>query len=649
MGSSLGGRTAQAKLLLPLFWVALMTVALGLRLPNLGKLGLWGDEGYTGLAVKAILEHGYPVLPTGGMYLRSVSFLYIDAAAAMIFGLNEFALRLPSVLANLGAIWMTFLLGSRLAGRTVGLITAIMMVFAGWEIEFARHARMYATFQFFYICSVYVFYRGFIEGNKACRWLTVPIWLLTMMVHELGVVLAVLFLIPLLIDDCSLSKVWKPFAGFLLFGLLGIAVVQVVWASRFGEPETGVEAASVTTGIISQAARPFEHLLKVLEANQHAGDVAIILGFITIVAVAVRGFRAREARWRYMALIPLIMACAIGQLGLATLWLILYLGVFLKRVEDRRETSLVVGVGILVVSSIAWLLAAWVGGLSVKASMRFLFDYPYVYERFGKFFLADWPVEIGLAAFGAIVLWVRYVRERDRRALFALAAVIGPILIVSLIPRSDDGARYSFHFFPIILMWGSCAIVYIATEFIPGKSPSLKIVGLILILLLLPSDMELFHGLRIGQRKYGDAFTRPHIASSKAFPFYPDYKTSTELIRTHLRDDDLVVSMRETIPLYYVGRLNYMWGPDSDAKTTNLRLGRIDSDGLQELAATNPGRRIWFLTDAFRLNKQLLESDTFLRAIARCTVYRGADRHTAVYLFSSDMQGQVVCLTQAAN
>ena len=648
-GSSAIGRTAQPKLFLALFWVALMAVALGLRLSNLGRLGLWGDEGYTALAVKAILEHGYPVLPTGGMYLRSISFLYVDAVAAMIFGLNEFALRLPSVLANLGAIWMTYLLGSRLVGRTVGLITAVMMVFAGWEIEFARHARMYATFQFLYICSVYVFYRGFIEGNKTCRWLTAPIWLLTMMVHELGVVLAVLFLVPLLIKDGWLTTASKAYAGFLFSGLIGMAVAQVVWASRFGEADTGLEAASVTTGMVNQAVLPFEHLLKVIHANQPAGIIAIILGFITSAAVAARGFRSREARWWYIALIPLVMACAIGQLGLAILWLILYLGVLMRRVEDWREAPLVLGVGILAVSSIAWYFAAWVGGLSLKASMRFFFDYPYVYERFGKFFMTDWPIEIGLATIGAILLWVRYVRESDGGAFFTLAAVIGPILIVSLIPRSDDGARYSFHLFPIILMWGSCAIVYIGTEFIPGKSLSLKIAGLVLVLLLLPSDMELFHGMRIGQREYGEAFTRPHIASSKAFPFYPDYKTPTEQIRKHLRDNDLVVSMRETIPLYYVGRLDYMWGLDSDAKTTNLRLSRINSDGLRELAATNPGRRIWLLTDAFRLNKQLVESDTFLRAIAGCTVYMGADRHTAVYLFSSDKQGQLVCLTQAAN
>jgi 4-amino-4-deoxy-L-arabinose transferase-like glycosyltransferase len=642
------GEIVQRKLLLGLFWFALMAVAVGLRLPNLGKLGLWGDEGYTALAVKAILQHGYPVLPTGGMYLRSISFLYVDALSAMIFGLNEFALRLPSVLANLGAIWMTYLLGSRLAGTTVGLITAVMMVFAGWEIEFARHARMYAAFQFLYICSVYVFYRGFIEGHKMCRWLIAPIWLLTMMVHELGVVLAVLFLVPPFIEDFSPTKIWKAVAGFFLFGLLGIAIRQVVWASRFGEPETGLEAASVTTDTLSQAVLPFEHLLNVLEANQHAGAIGIILGFITILAVAARGFRSREARWRYMALIPLVMLCAIGQIGLAALWLILYLSVFLKRVEDRRDISLVVGVGILAVSSIAWCLAAWAGGLSLKASVRLFLDYPYVYERFGKFFLADWPVEMALAAFGALVLWVRYVKEHDGRAFFALAAVLGPILIISLVPRGDDGARYSFHLFPMILMWGSCAVAYIATRLIPGKSSSLKIAGLILILLLLSSDMGLFHGMGIGQREYGDAFTRPHIASSKAFPFYPDYKTPTEQIRKHLRNDDLVVSMRETIPFYYVGRLDYVWVAEAKAQSPGLRVKLVDGRGLQALLTSNPGRRIWFLTDAFRLKSQGLENNSFLRVMAGCTVYRGEDRHTAVYLFSSDSQGQLLCLAQGS-
>jgi hypothetical protein len=115
-------------------------------------------------------------------------------------------------------------------------------------------------------------------------------------------------------------------------------------------------------------------------------------------------------------------------------------------------------------------------------------------------------------------------------------------------------------------------------------------------------------------------------------------------MKKHLRDDDIVISMREAVPLSYLGRLDYVWSSEREAKASNLRLRNIDGDGLWELAATNPGRRIWFLTDAFRLYKQQLEGNGFLRTISGCTVYLGADRHTAVYLFSSDSQGQLVCL-----
>jgi hypothetical protein len=89
-----------------------------------------------------------------------------------------------------------------------------------------------------------------------------------------------------------------------------------------------------------------------------------------------------------------------------------------------------------------------------------------------------------------------------------------------------------------------------------------------------------------------------------------------------------------------------MWSPGRDAKTNDLRLADIGSKELEDLAAAHPSRRIWFLTDAFRLNKQRPENDRFLHAIAGCTVYKGADHLTSVYLFSSDNQRELVCLKQ---
>jgi 4-amino-4-deoxy-L-arabinose transferase-like glycosyltransferase len=642
---------ARGILLPALFWAVLIIVALWLRLPELGKLGLWGDEGYTAIAVKAILEHGYPLLPSGGIYLRSVPILYVDALAAKIFGLNEFALRLPSVIASVGAIWMTYLLGKALVGRTVGLTAAVMMVFAGWEIEFSRHARMYAAFQFAFLSSLYLFYRGFIDGHKPAKWLMIPVWILTMMVHELGVVLAVVFLVLPVVKNSSLMRPLSAFAGFFFFGVLGVTIAQLVRAARFAAAESAIEAEVVTTGVINHAGLPFEHLLEVIEATQRFGYSTILLGLVATAIVIAQSLREPQHRWQYLSLIPLVAACVVGQLGLASLFLMFYGCLFVKQLQGWREAPFVAGIGIVALSSIGWVLSAWTTGLSATSSIRLFFDYPYVYERFVKFFLADWPIEIGLAALGAIVLWKRYITDRDSGAVFALLSMVGPILIVSLIPRSDDSARYSFHLYPLILMWAAVAIVYLALRFLPGRSTSFKVAGLTVILLLVPSDMELFHTLGIGRREYGHAFTRPHIASSRAFPFYPDYKTPAEYITTHLKADDVIISMRETIPFYYLGRMDYLWDPEKNTKTPGLGVRLLDRVHLQELLTRRPGTRIWFLADAFRLRKRQSEnrsSAAFLNSIAECTVYRGRDHQTAVYLFSSDVDGRLFCIEQPA-
>jgi hypothetical protein len=41
----------------------MLLVAFGLRLWNLGSLGLVGDEGHQALAVAGILKYGYPLVP----------------------------------------------------------------------------------------------------------------------------------------------------------------------------------------------------------------------------------------------------------------------------------------------------------------------------------------------------------------------------------------------------------------------------------------------------------------------------------------------------------------------------------------------------------------------------------------------------------
>src|ERR1051326_278344 len=73
----------------------LIVIGFWLRIHHLGNLGFIVDEGHQALAVDGILRHGYPVLPSGRAYAWNLVFIYLQSAAALVFGVNEFSLRLP--------------------------------------------------------------------------------------------------------------------------------------------------------------------------------------------------------------------------------------------------------------------------------------------------------------------------------------------------------------------------------------------------------------------------------------------------------------------------------------------------------------------------------------------------------------------------
>src|SRR5438046_2070461 len=83
----------------------LITVGACLFLVNLGGVSLWDvDEGRNATAAGEMYESGNWVIPTFNGVLRShkPALLYwLQASAYAVFGVNEFAARLPSALAAL--------------------------------------------------------------------------------------------------------------------------------------------------------------------------------------------------------------------------------------------------------------------------------------------------------------------------------------------------------------------------------------------------------------------------------------------------------------------------------------------------------------------------------------------------------------------
>jgi len=147
---------------LPVFLLAILLL-LGFLYRVYGlsnNYSFWIDEDHVAIFVRAILERGKPIL-TNGYSTGVYQFLqyWTSAISAKIFGLNEFAIRLPSVFFGVLTILAVYLLGKKIFNRKVGLLSAFFVAFINIEILFSRQARPYQALQFFYLLGFYFIYR----------------------------------------------------------------------------------------------------------------------------------------------------------------------------------------------------------------------------------------------------------------------------------------------------------------------------------------------------------------------------------------------------------------------------------------------------------------------------------------------------------
>lgn len=143
--------------------IAIVTI---LRVANLGGPSFAADENYQFFAAKGLLEEGKPILPSGLNYDRAYLFSRLVSFSLSLFGVNETAARLPSVLFGLLTVLLVFYWGKKYFNLKVGLITALLIGFSPVEIAWSRECRMYAAFQFFYLLGVFSFFNGFEKSLK---------------------------------------------------------------------------------------------------------------------------------------------------------------------------------------------------------------------------------------------------------------------------------------------------------------------------------------------------------------------------------------------------------------------------------------------------------------------------------------------------
>jgi len=120
----------------------------------------WTDKDHVAIFSRAILDKGKPVLENGyntGIY--QLLFYWITAGSMKIFGINEFAARLPSVFFGVFTVLAVYLLGRELFDENVGLLSAFLIAVLNIEILYSRQVRPYQALQLFFVLGGYFAYK----------------------------------------------------------------------------------------------------------------------------------------------------------------------------------------------------------------------------------------------------------------------------------------------------------------------------------------------------------------------------------------------------------------------------------------------------------------------------------------------------------
>ena len=180
--------------------IILIIIGFILRFYKLSTQSLWIDEGFSINAAVQTLKYGYPLLESGFVYSGSLLNTYLIAFFIKIFKDLIFASRLVSVIFGILSIIVTFYFGKEIYNKKIGLIAALFVTFSSIEIAWSRQARMYAQFQFFYLLSLYLFYK-FIN-NKSLKYfiLALILTISTILSNILGFSLILIYFVYFILN-----------------------------------------------------------------------------------------------------------------------------------------------------------------------------------------------------------------------------------------------------------------------------------------------------------------------------------------------------------------------------------------------------------------------------------------------------------------
>ena len=624
-----------SKKILSISMAVLMGIGLILRLHRLGYYPILStDEAITALSVKGILQHGYSVFPSGVLYFKELLFTYPTSWLCKTFGLNEFALRVFNLPFSVGLILLIYLMGKKLFSAKEAILSAAIMTFATWELEFSRYSRSYILFQFLLILSVYIFFKAFVKEERINKILLFLLFVLTVFSSMQGVVLMVIFLSLWLIKGRELFKSVTVAFILLFSGFI------IIWSQLFSILVGPIQLQGYTAesfsiiNIIKRINIPKFYILSHFIINHSLSWYFILLIYLLISFYILRRMLINKGMIAKGPCLLFLCVSALALFNLPELGILIFCGyaiVTKSKIDIFKNGFVIASLTALIIFTLGWFcygLFFWKGasltGIKnlyiIKDVLKHLnlFNFPSLV--YFSYFIIPFPKMSFIVVLGLCLLYLRSFKGGLRdNAAFLGTFFIGSLLLFALAWK-HSAPRYNFAIYPFFILIYSFAIIQISSwvsSLIPSpKLPKnlLRVSVLFFILLFSLEHANPVEAYKAVNVNYGQPVIEPYIFTSHRLTHYFDERSAAEFVKAHMNKDDIVIAQERLVQYYYIGKLDYylyfLYGDEFsvtgaeviEKKTADsdiyIRCGAIFSlGGLKEVLDKNikQNRTVWLI------------------------------------------------------
>ena len=114
--------------------------------------------------------NAFPLFADNFGDLISTSYMWLTVPSIWLFGLGEFAVRLPAALVGVATVFVLYKLGETVVHRWVGLVAALLLAISPWHVQVSRYAERSPLLPLCFCLGLLFFLRWRAEGGRKLVW-----------------------------------------------------------------------------------------------------------------------------------------------------------------------------------------------------------------------------------------------------------------------------------------------------------------------------------------------------------------------------------------------------------------------------------------------------------------------------------------------